>query len=179
MTSPHPRVTSTSETATAYTLALWGAVAELLTTAADERVDVLVPGSHAAGNPWQLSRGEGLAFHLERRMAGATLTELDFGNGMVDEAARQAHEFDLEHPLQPAPLFELPAPDLLAAVPPAIQRHALTMLLTESVGEDQAEELMFERTDVEIRREIRRQGGWDVIEGYVHDAYSASVGTGR
>jgi hypothetical protein len=179
MTSSHQHAIPTCHTGAAYTLALWAAVSALLTTSGDEGVDVLVPGSHAAGNPWQLRRGEGLPFHLERRLAGATLTELTFGNGMVDEAARQAHQFDLEHPLQPAPLFELPAPDLLAAVPPPIQRHALTMLLSECVGEDQAEELMFERTDAEICREIRRQGGWDVIEGYVHDAYSASVRSAR
>ena len=38
---------------------------------------------------------------------------------------------------------------------------------------------MLERTDTEVRREIRRQGGWQVIEGYVLDAYSATIGAER
>lgn len=163
-----------------YTLAVWAAVAELLARPGDHCVDVPVPGFDAAGRPWQLRRGDGLPFHVERRHNGATLLTLDFGRGVVEHAARALLEFDRAHPhQQPSPLFELPAGDLLASVPAQVQRTALTLLLTELVGEDEAEQLMLERTDSEVRREIRRQGGWPVIEGYVLDAYSSTIGATR
>lgn len=163
-----------------YTLAVWAAVAELLQSPADRAVDVPLPGFDAAGRPWQLRRGDNLPFHAERRHNGATLITLDFGRGVVEEAARALLEFDRAHPhQQPSPLFELPAGDPLAAVPAAVQRAALALLLADVLGEDEADELMLERTDSEVHREIRRQGGWQAIEGYVLDAYSATVGSSR
>lgn len=64
----------------------------------------------------------------------------------------------------------LPTGTPLDRVPDDLLAEALTALIADRVGTDEADELMDARTPAEIRAEVIRLGGWPEIEGYVLDA---------